>query len=219
MVINDSRRKAIFVHIPKTGGVSVERSIHKALGGDEYIFYAQIIRVHPREGVKTCQGLNLHSTLKDYRRYYGNSINDFYKFSIVRNPWRRMVSHYEYLLIPGWNKRMNEVNKMSFPQFVQISKTHQLAYSMPNGYKEFLKDDYGTEMDFVFKLENINEDLPKAGLGFKLEIEDVLHMNSTQDIHKEHDNWKDYYNPGLRDIVYQIHKEDIEKYGYEFEEA
>lgn len=218
MVINDNRRKAIFVHIPKTGGVSVERSIHKALGGDEYIAYGQLIRVLPRPEVKTCKGLGLHSTLKDYRRYYGQSLNDFYKFSVVRNPWRRMVSHYEYLLIPGWNKRMNENNKLTFPQFIQLSKTYQLGYSMPNGYDEFLKDDYGTQMDFVFKLENINEDLPKAGLGFKLDIQEVLHMNSTEEGIKEHKNWKDYYNPGLRDMVYKIYEKDIKKYNYEFEE-
>ena len=124
MVINDNRRKAIFVHIPKTGGVSVERSIHKALGGDDYIFYGQMIRVRPRPEVKTCRGLTLHSTLKDYRRYYGQSINNFYKFSVIRNPWRRMVSHYEFLLIPGWNQRMSEKNKLSFPQFVQCQYAH-----------------------------------------------------------------------------------------------
>ncbi len=219
MVINEDRRKAIFVHIPKTGGVSVERSIHKALGGDDYIAYQKLIRVLPRENVKTCRGLGLHSTLRDYRRYYGPLVNDFYKFSIVRNPWRRMVSHYEYLLIPGWNKRMNEKNKMTFSQFIQISKTHQLGYSMPTGYDEFLADDYSTEMDYVFKLENINEDLPKVGLGCKLEITDVLHFNSTNAELKEHDNWRDYYNPGLRDLVYKIYEKDIKKFDYEFEEV
>jgi len=219
MVINEERRKAIFVHIPKTGGVSVERSIHKALGGNEYIIYPKLIGVPPRPLVKNCRGLGLHSTLREYRRYYGQSINDFYKFSIIRNPWRRLVSHYEYILIPGWNKRMNVNNKLTFSQFVQLSKTYQFGYSMPNGYDEYLRDDYETQMDFVFKLENINEDLPKAGLGFKLDIKEVLHMNSTLDIHKEHKNWKDYYNPGLIDRVYKIYKNDIEKYNYEFEEA
>lgn len=218
MVIDDDRRKMIFVHIPKCGGVSVERSIHKALGGNDTIIYSKLIRVLPRRHVKNCRGLTLHSTMKDFRRYYENRFPEFYKFSIVRNPWRRMVSHYEYLMNPMWNKRISEKDKMNFPTFIQVWKTNLLAYSMINGYKSFLDDERGTELDYVGKLEHINEDLPKIGLDIKLEILDVLHMNSTDEKNKEHDNWKDYYNPGLRDRVYKIYKEDIEKYNYEFEE-
>ena len=219
MVIDDERRKVIFVHIPKTGGVSVERSIHKALGGNDEIAYGKMIRVLPRPDVKTCRGLALHSTMKDFRRYYEDRFPEFYKFSIVRNPWRRMVSHYEYLMSPMWNNRVHESNKMDFPTFIQTWKTNLLAYSMVDGYDTFLDDGRGTELDRVIKLENINEDLPKVGLDIRLEITDVLHMNPTEEKHKEHKNWKDYYNPGLRDMVQKIYKDDIIRYNYEFEEG
>lgn len=216
MVIED-RRKVIFIHIPKCGGVSIERSIHKALGGNDAIAYNQLIRRMPRPDVKTCTGLSLHSTLRDFRRYYGSSLNDFYIFSFVRNPWRRMVSHYEYLVKDMFNRRIHENNRMDFSQFVQVYRSKLLGYSI-HGYKDFLEDDYGTSLNFVGKLENINEDLPKVGMDIKLEISEVLHMNSTNPELKEHQNWRDYYNPGLRDMVWKLYKEDIEKYNYEFDE-
>ena len=219
MIIDDERRKVIFVHIPKCGGVSVERSIHKALGGNDAVIYHKLIRAAPSPQEGNFGGLGLHSTMKDFRRYYGNRFPEFYKFSIVRNPWRRMVSHYEYLMSPMWNNRISEKDKMDFPTFIQVWKTNLLAYSMINGYNTFLDDGRGTKLNYVGKLENINEDLPKIGLDIKLEILDVLHMNRTDPKDKEHDNWKDYYNPGLIDRVYKIYKEDIEKYNYEFEEA
>jgi hypothetical protein len=216
MVIND-RRKAIFIHIPKTGGISVERSIHKALGGDEKIKYGQLINQPPKIE-QNIPALGLHSALRDYRRYFGQEINDFYIFSIVRNPWRRMVSHYEYLVTTMFNRRVDTYNQLDFPKFVQVYKTRLLAYSLPYGYDTFLKDDYGTQLNKVIKLENINEDLPIVGDEIKLEITEVLHMNPTNPKQKEHSNWKDYYNPGLRDRVYKMFENDIKKYNYEFDE-
>jgi len=215
MVINDSR-KVIFIHIPKCGGVSVERSIHKALGGPDVIPYHNLIR-HPHKPERRSGPLSLHSTMKDYKRYFGDEIEDFYIFTIIRNPWRRLVSHYEFLIKPGFNKRMSDNNEMDFPQFIQVYQTRLLSYTI-HGYRDFLEDDYGTQLDRTIKLENINEELPIVGEEIKLEISEVLHMNSTDPKNKEHQNWKDYYNPGLIDRVYKMYKDDIEKYNYEFDE-
>ena len=216
MVIDDNLRKVIFIHIPKTGGVSVERSIHKALGGPDKIPYGKLINKPLRED-RMAAPLFLHSTLKDYRRYYLNEIDQFYIFSIVRNPWRRLVSHYEYLIKPGFNRRMAEKDNMDFPKFIQIYQTRLLGYTL-HGYKDFLEDSHGTKINRIIKLENINEDLPSVGEDIGLEITEVLHMNPTDSKLKEHQNWKDYYNPGLKDRVYKIYKDDIQKYGYEFDE-
>lgn len=215
MVINDSR-KVIFIHIPKCGGVSVERSIHKALGGPDVINYRNLIFLPPKPEINSGP-LGLHSTMKDYKRYFGNELSNFYIFSIVRNPWRRLVSHYEYLIKPGFNKRVDVYNRLDFSKFVQVYKTRLLGYTI-HGYKDFLEDDYGSKLNRVIKLENINTDLPSVGDDIKLEITEVLHMNSTDPKLKEHSNWKDYYNPGLRNIVYNMYKDDIIKYNYEFDE-
>lgn len=214
MVINDSRRKVIFIHIPKCGGISVERTIHKELGGDDYIPYGQLITIRHTDGKG---GLGLHSKMKDYRRYYINDIKDFYIFSIVRNPWRRMVSHYEYLVKQMYNKRIDPKDILDFNSFVQVFKTKIHAHTFLS-YDEYFLDDKGNGPHFVGKLENIKNDLKIAGLGMKLEINEVLHMNKTDPKIKEFVNWKDYYKPWTRDFIYKIFKDDIEKYNYEFDE-
>ena len=218
MVINDSRRKAIFIHIPKCGGVSIERSIHKALGGADKYAYTQLIRRPPRPDVPTCRGLNLHSKLSDFRRYYGkDDIRDFYIFSVVRNPWRRMVSHWEFLTKNMYNKRVEEKHTLSFNSFVQVFESKILGYAM-QGYKDFLEDGNRSHVDFVAKLENINEDIKTIGLGMKLEIPEVLHMNQTDPNLREHQDWKNYYNPWTKNKVAEIFKEDIKRYEYEFDQ-
>jgi len=215
MVIDDNRRKVIFIHIPKCGGVSIEKTIHKELGGEDAIIYNKLIRIPGDPNDNHGDGLLLHSVMSDYRRHYGSRISEFYIFSFVRNPWRRMVSHYEYLVKQMYNKRVYEKNIITFPEFLQIYKTNLLTYSI-HGYDEFIQDRYGTPINFVGKLENIEEDLRKVGNDIKLEIKEILHMNQTDSGLKEHEDWRDYYNPGLRDRVYNIFKDDIEKYEYEF---
>jgi len=72
MILHD--KKIIFIHIPRTGGTSVEE-------------YFQFKHQH---GWKpdTAQ----HLTLKEYSDHY--DVEDYFKFTIVRNPWDRLVSWY-----------------------------------------------------------------------------------------------------------------------------
>lgn len=72
MILHDS--KIIFIHIPRTGGTSVEK---------HFGFKHQ-------HGWKpeTAQ----HLTLKEYSNHY--DVNDYFKFTLVRNPWDRLVSWY-----------------------------------------------------------------------------------------------------------------------------
>jgi len=215
MVINDNRRKAIFIHIPKCGGVSIEKSIHKALGGDDVAAYVQLIRRPPNPDNIQCKGLFLHSTLSDFRRYYGNDIDNFFIFSVVRNPWRRMVSHWEYLTKQMYNKKVEAQHALSFTSFIQVYESKMLGYSM-QGYKDFLEDDGRSNVNYVARLENIKTDIKEIEKGMKLEIPEILHMNQTDPSLKEHKDWRDYYNPWTKNKVYEIFKADIEKYEYEF---
>jgi len=216
MVI-DNERKAIFIHIPKTGGVSVEQTIHKSLGGDNVITMHKLIHKPPRIDVDTCNGLHLHSTLYDYKRYYGDRINDFYIFTFVRNPWRRMVSHWEFMITDGYNYNVSEKDKLDFSKFVQIYGSGILIYAT-QGYKSYITEYQNLKPNFIGKLENINEDMLKVANDLQLDITEVIHANPTSIDSKLHQNWRDYYNPRTKDIVYNIFKEDIEKYNYEFGE-
>ena len=72
--------KWVFVHIPKTGGSSISHILNKIEG---------------TESIKT------HGSILEVK----DNISDYYKFTIVRNPYTRFMSEYFHQI------RKKETNK------------------------------------------------------------------------------------------------------------
>ena len=72
MILHD--KKIIFVHIPRTGGTSVEKYFN--------------FKFDHGWKPETAQ----HLTLEEYDNHY--DIKNYFKFTIVRNPWDRLLSWY-----------------------------------------------------------------------------------------------------------------------------
>ena len=70
--------KAIFIHIPKNAGSSIEEFFSK-----QWVS----LRVQP----------NKHDTAYQIKCRFPELYNSYSKFAIVRNPYERMVSWYFYL--------------------------------------------------------------------------------------------------------------------------
>jgi len=81
-------KKFIFIHINKTGGTSIKKAFNKY--GYEH---ENIIR-----SSRTLKGRirTAHWTYDEYKTHCEKSFDFFFKFTVVRNPWDRVVSWYEY---------------------------------------------------------------------------------------------------------------------------
>jgi len=64
------KHRCIFIHIPRTAGTNIERAIKKV------------------------NVLQKHLTIKRAIEIYGDKWNTYFTFTIIRNPWDRMISHY-----------------------------------------------------------------------------------------------------------------------------
>ena len=67
------KSKVIFIHIPRTAGTSVEKAF---VGKDWFNIDVSTKHIYA-------------STARDY---YAEFWDEYFKFSIVRNPWDRMLS-------------------------------------------------------------------------------------------------------------------------------
>jgi chondroitin 4-sulfotransferase 11 len=180
----------IFIHINKTAGTSIGKAI----------------------------GLPLkhHQTAREVIAKIGkNKWNGAYRFTLVRNPWDKVVSHYEYRR--KRNKTEVASRGISFSEWVKKTygpEKDPFYYNNPKAFQpqvEWLKDDEGNiSIDFIGKFETINEDFDhiKSAIGLEAELP---HLNASKRA-----DYQSYYNDETREIVANWFREDIETFGYRF---
>jgi hypothetical protein len=100
-------RGFLFVHVPKTGGNSVQ-NILKDYSEDEIL-----LRDAHHDGVERFEvrnatyGFLKHSPLSEYKeKLPADSYGRLFKFACVRNPWERAISYYfsPYRGVSGFDK-------------------------------------------------------------------------------------------------------------------
>jgi len=146
--------------------------------------------------------------------YTPEDIDRLFKFTVVRNPYKRTVSAYHYLM----DHRMISPG-MGFKDFVKGLRKRDLLYPFykdrvgAHCSKQFPRAYFKGELfvDFVAKLENISEDWkiisPYIG------VEKLPHVNKG----KVKKDYRLYYNNRIKDIVSEIYSEDLDKFEYDFE--
>ena len=66
-------------------------------------------------------------------------------------------------------------------------------------------------MDYIGRMENLNEDFKHICQHLDLDVEDLPHLNKS--VSKK---YQEFYTPETRDLVYNAYKPDIDFFGYEF---
>jgi hypothetical protein len=99
MIISHGRRY-IFVHAPKTGGISMKLALEARVRADDIIIgdTPKAKQRRKRLADLTPAGrLCKHSTLRDIDGIVDvPAMQDYFVFTIGRNPWDRMVSYYHW---------------------------------------------------------------------------------------------------------------------------
>lgn len=208
MIYNKFGLKFIFIHIPKCGGTSIENALgydyKNNIGFNFEKKYQNITNIHPK-----------HFKLDDYDRI--TKIDDYFTFTIIRNPWERMVSNYNFditsndVSIHGKNT-YNEKKHITFYDYVDLilnTKTNGVVSDYDSWYNTQNKS-----VDCVCKLENIQSDFSYVCGRIGIDNRFIKHINKT--LYIENIPYSDYYNNKYKDLIYNNFKYEILKYKYEF---
>ena len=189
-------QKAVFVHIPKTAGISLVKSI-----------YGENVE---RGG---------HRKITHLSKLMPGSIKDYFTFTIVRNPWDRLYSAYKFMINGGINQHDKNAYKLhlssinSFEDFVmnwlQEDNLKHIIHFYPQSW--FLKNNSEKiEIDFIGRFEHLSSDF--AIIANKLGVESKLrYLNKGNK-----GSYKSVYNQKMIEKVKLIYKEDIELFNYIF---
>jgi glycosyltransferase involved in cell wall biosynthesis len=188
-------KKVIFLHIPKTGGTIIKK-----------LFGINKLDDHNPANIPSPQ----HLTCTMLREYIGSEKYDtYYKFTFVRNPWARILSHY------FWRQKLEE--KWASPTFSDFIANVQKIVQEERFYEHEYGDhfipqvQYTSDVNNIFKFEEFEK-----GVNILSKRLGINSGNYRPREKKEHDQYWEYYDKKSRRIIEQLYSEEIEQFGYEY---
>jgi hypothetical protein len=183
---------SVFVHVPKTGGSSIQKWL--------------------LDNTNSCVAKSSkHHTLNTLEEKYGK-FN--FSFAVVRNPWDWCVSWYYFTRDRALRRISKPKNKGKF----SLEYNQQVLEDFEKGFEYFientnLKGQHQTTIDvsYIMKLENINTDIQL--LKDKFNIKQELPYLNTSSRNKD---YREYYNDNTKQIVENKFEKDIKLFGYKF---
>ncbi|MCB2109795.1 MAG: sulfotransferase family 2 domain-containing protein [Defluviimonas sp.] len=218
MILSRGRRY-IFVHIPKTGGTSLAMALEaRAMKDDVLIGDTPKARARRRRlaGMTAAGRLWKHATLADIRGLADDDeIASFFTFTLVRNPWDRMVSYYHWLRKQRFaHPAVTMARRNGFSDFLNAPETRASVAAHP--YARYVTTAAGAERcDLFIRLERFAEDAAplEAHLGFALAPLPVANRSERRR------DWRPYYSDADAATLAGICAEDIGRFGYGFDPA
>lgn len=208
-MIISHKYKFIFVHVPKTAGISIETALLPALDKNDVVsLSSDVFRPH-------IYGLYLHSTINTIAKHV--DVNNYYKFCFVRNSWDRHVSLFSNLC---QTNNFGEYNNVLFKDWlnnddIQIKKNMPLYIQIK--YKKLPQLHWATSknkicMDFIGRFENLVEDFSYICSSIGIKVQLPL-LNQSQ-----HGHYSTYYDQESKEIVSNLMKQDIDYFNFKYNE-
>lgn len=200
--------KAIFIHIPKTAGTSIYTVL--SIPQNERHFYSAAKRIPSYQ----------HLTPTQLQRKLPRNIwNQYYKFTVVRNPFDRAVSDYRYLrkYLPA------KYRISSFVAFLRLVE----RIVKGNKYTENVYFDHfrpqshyfrGITYDKICKFESLHTDIDEVKQKLQCHANQLPWKYKTSIVHGP-SNYLPYYTHETKSIIERLYAEDLKKFDYCYEES
>lgn len=209
-------RSYIFVHIPKTGGTALTLALEERAMRDDIMIGdtpKALKRRRKLGGVQSRGRLWKHSTLADIDGLItAEEIADMLCFTLVRNPWDRMVSYFHWLREQSFGHPAVQLAQgVDFSGFLR--HPHTQAAIRANPYSAYMRDATGAEQAALYiRLEHFDKDSASlwAHLGFRLDLPIANRSARARD-------YRRYYSDADRRLVGMLCAEDVARFGYAFD--
>lgn len=189
--------KFIFIHIPKTSGNSLSLFLKDFI--DDKVIH-RTSNMGEKQGISIiCEKTNKdikHMDITYYKNTYGEKINDYFKFTIVRNPYDRMLSYY------FWSKGKNN-QKFNRNEFIKFIKEN-----------ESLQHKYIDNTFHIIRFENLINELKNIEC-----LKEIVNFNNYPTLNASSNskrNYNEIYDKELKDLVFNKYKKDFELFGYKY---
>ncbi len=188
----------IFIHIPKTGGSSIEHILQSS---------GSVEKTYSHKGIRY-----ILQILKQHK----DDIKNYCVFTFVRNPWEKILSSFYFL--KTYRKKVYD-DKYDFTNYIKnvicvkksrnIDKIHQIRFLTHNN-----QENGNVIVPNIYRFENLQQDWKI--IQNKLSL--ITKMNLSHKFKTLHKHYSTYYTEKTKNLISERFKKDIELFSYTFED-
>lgn len=188
-----------FIHIAKSGGSSITKTLADYIG-------------EPREKYRDGNTKFIRASAIPF---YLDEPDNYFKFTVIRNPFSRVVSFYHYkqqIRHPPHNLSLD----ITFEDWIEKYKGYR---EIPHIHTSLCMGKSGKPvvsywLDFIGRLETINNDWITICNKLKINPSDCPLIHDKK---SEHKPYQEYYNDKTRKIIQDYFTTDLKLFHYSFE--
>jgi hypothetical protein len=211
--------RAIFIHVPKTAGTSVEAVLGMHGEKQDIGITPYFNQVLDQEhlyggGLQHETAVGLKALLNDDALF-----SQYFKFAIVRNPWDRLVSTCAWA-DQKWAKgqhltpaQFDQAVRQIYALFLAAKSWSHPSLASPHIKPQFLyilNDELRPLVDYVARYETLAADWQHICARLGVDAALPIRMKS------HHRPYQDYYSDETRAMVAKMYAQDARSFGYEF---
>ena len=204
--------KTVFIHIPKCAGTTIEKMLGTCTPMEYYDFKSRLAG----DQKKTPQ----HFTYLELKNDADINWENFYIFSVVRNPYSRFVSEYKYRKDLFTLTKRPEHDPSTFESFIeQLNMDVNERIKIFDGHLEtqssYLKNESGAIASNIqiYNFENMIPCWEMLEEKTKVEYKNSIWSKKSSDITP----YQDFYTENTKTAIYNFYKEDFDNFGYNSE--
>jgi chondroitin 4-sulfotransferase 11 len=200
--------KTLFIHIPKTGGSSLEKYLSLKLN---IPLDAKSLYSTSKNGYKHVSLQHqTYSTLYKHNKRFDIDFNDLKIISIVRNPYERLVSDLFFFNLINDNTSTSKVYKI-IKEY--INSNNYDNHNIPQ-YLFLIDKNNNINKDIkIFKTETLTEELQSYGF---VDFNNLYNTNTNKNSNKDYFY---FLNSKSIKLINKIYQEDFKLFNYQIIET
>lgn len=168
---------------------------------------------HHHHGFGCSVSAAAHPLAVEVMEYDETAWKNYFKFSIVRNPWTHAISDYY------WRRKVSGAEYVDFIEFLR--RTNNSEREDPEGIAAPIRSNWGLytldneiAVDYVGHFETLQDDLDEVGkrIGIPLNLSKVRAKSGVRDRDRR---IVDHYDEEAMALVADIYEKEIAAFGYE----